>query len=575
MNPKPLAARCLPVVVGFLVATLLLLPSCDEEKPEVPAMIGFSTASQAITEGSEVNITIVFDKPALHEGTVNVTLGGTAKYTSEYNTNPSGNTGSFQVALAPGQSSAVFSLATVQDAVYSPSRTVTFTLGSPTDGFVLTEAAVFTLTINDDESPATANFEVANKTLAENSTSGFTVAIPFSTAASGPGTLTISFASNNATANNFSTIPALNGNNVVLNVPSAATGTSFTVIPVDDTFFHSDFVIVFEMTSSTGSVNIGTAKKFTFTITEDESPSLASFDASTSQTSETGPPVAIQIPLSIPASGAGSVTVSYASTNATYGADFTSSPAASGANIVVPVVKDATMVGFTITPVDDVTDNVNQVITFTISASDGVVRIGSSTVHILTITDNEPSLRRVLISFGSATAPTVFGNDQWNYAHSNDPNASASWTNLVRSDGVVTNLGLVITSPLTPQPLGKTTGLNSGAFPDNALREYWYVPGPAQGITRGFQITQANNAVSYQFRMIGSTTVVSTDGKNTMTVAVKGVQKVINDVTNNVSEVLVWADVMATASIIPVDLTDSATGGICPINALEISWYED
>lgn len=578
MNPKPLAARCLPVVVGLLLSSLLLLPSCDEEKPEVPTVIGFSTAAQSIAEGSEVNITIVFDKPALVDGTVTVTLGGTGKYTTDYNTNPSGNTGSFLVALAPGQSSAVFSLASVQDNIYTPERTVIFTLSSPNpaegEGFVLNEATTFTVTINDDESPATANFEVQAKTVAENSTEGYTVAIPFSTAASGPGSLTISFASNNATANNFSTIPALTANNVVLTVPSAAAGTSFTVIPTNDTFFHSDLVIVFEMTASTGSVNIGNVKKFTFTITEDELPSLASFDASSTQTSETGPPVTIQIPLSIPASATGNVTVSYASTNATYGTDFTASPAASGANIIIPVAKDASLVEFTVTPVDDVTDNINQIITFTITAADGVVRIGTNTVHILTITDNEPSLRRVLISFGSATAPSVFGNDQWNYAHKNDPNVGSSWTSLVRSDGVVTNLSLVVTSPLTPQPLGKTTGLNSGAFPDNALREYWYVPGPTQGITRGFQITQANNAIHYQVRIIGSTTVVSTDGKNTLTAAVAGVQKIMDDVTNNVSNVLVWTDVMAAASIITVDLTDAAAGGICPINALEISWYE-
>jgi hypothetical protein len=555
---------------------MFVLPSCDEKEPEVPAMIGFGNASQTVTEGNETNITIVFDKPALVDGTVVVTLGGTATYTEDYNTNPSGNTGSFILPLAAGSSSATFSMATVQDDVYAQPRTVTFTLGAPipSESFVLTQTTAFEVTINDDESPAIANFAIASTTIAENSTAGYTVSIPFSTAARGEGNLTISFASNTATADNFTTIPALTANNILLTVPSASTGASFTVIPKDDSFFHSDFVIVFEITATSGSVNAGTLKKFTITFQENEVPSLANFDASSSQTAENGSPVTVLIPLSIPASNTGSVTISYASTNAIYGTDFTSAPAAASANIVVPVAKDATQVEFTITPVDDATDNPHQVITFTLASADGVVRLGPGTVHILTITDNEPSLRRVLISFGGINGSTMFGNDQWNYAYSDAPNAGSSWTNLVRSDGVVTNLAIVVTSPLTAQPLGKTTGLNSGAFPDNALREYWYVPGPSQGITRGFEIRQANNAIPYQVRIIGSTTSVSSDGKNTMTVAVRGVQKVINDVTNNVSEVLTWTDVMSAASIITVDLTDSATGGLCPINALEISWYE-
>ncbi|HMJ71559.1 MAG TPA: Calx-beta domain-containing protein [Cyclobacteriaceae bacterium] len=578
MNPKPLAAtRCLQVITGLLMLCLMfVLPSCDEEEPDPPTMIGFGSASQEVTEGNEINITVVFDKPTVEEGTVLVTLGGTAKYTSDYNTNPSGNTGSFTLPLAPGQSSATFSMATVQDDIYAQPRTVTFTLGAPVpaESFVLTETATFEVTINDDESPAIANFAIASATIAENSTSGYTVSIPFSTPARGEGGLTVSFASNTATADNFSTIPALNANNVLLTVPSAATGTSFTVLAKDDSYFHSDFVIVFEITATTGSVKAGPSKKFTMTIQENEVPSLANFDASSSQIAETGPPVTVLIPLSIPASNTGSVTISYASTNAVYGTDFTSLPAPAGANIVVPVAKDATQVQFTITPVDDVIDNAHQVITFTLTAADGVVRLGSGTVYILTITDNEPSLRKVLVSFGGVNGSTMFGNEQWNYAYSDTPNAGTTWGNLVRSDGVVTNLAIVVTSPLTAQPLGKTTGLNSGAFPDNALREYWYVPGPDQGITRGFEIRQANNAINYQIRVIGSTTVVHPDGKNTMTVAVKGVSKSINDVTNNVSEVLIWTDVTSAASIIPVALTDSATGGICPINALEITWYE-
>ena len=576
MNNKPFQAHFASGISVLVLLLMTVLSSCKHDKePAPPISVGFSSSAQAITEGNEINVTILLDRPVVTQGTATVTLAGTAHYTSDYNTNPSGNSGSFQVTLAPGQTSATFSLASVNDDVYSDSRTVIFTLTAVTDGFQLNENTTFTATINDDESPATANFEVTNTTIAENSTAGFTVNIPFSNPAKGEGHLTISFASNNATADNFTTIPALTGNTISLTAPSGATGTSFTVVAKDDSYFHSDFVIVFQISETSGSVKVGTSNKFTLTIQEDESPSLADFNASSSITSETGPPVTIQIPLSIPASGDGTVTANFSSTSAVYGTNFTTNPAASGSNVVVPVTKGATQVEFTVTPVDDLVDNADRIITFTLSAADGVVRLGSSRVHILTITDNEPSLRRVLVSFGSVDAPTVFGNDQWNYAYTDNPNTGYTLTNLKRSDGVVTNFGLVVTSPLTAQDLGKVTGLNSGPFPDNALKEYWYVPGPSQGITRGFQITQADNSVTYQIRAIGNTTVVSSDGKNTMTMAVNGVQKVITDVTNNVTQVLTWTGVMSSATIITVDLTDTDGGGICPLNAMEISWYED
>jgi hypothetical protein len=100
-------------------------------------------------------------------------------------------------------------------------------------------------------------------------------------------------------------------------------------------------------------------------------------------------------------------------------------------------------------------------------------------------------------------------------------------------------------------------------------------PGPNQGITRGFSILQLDDAVAYTIKIHGGTTSVSADGKNTMTIAINGVLKVIEDVTNNVSQTLVWNNFNPTVSIFTVNLTDTDGGGICPINAMEISWYED
>jgi K+-transporting ATPase A subunit len=60
-----------------------------------------------------------------------------------------------------------------------------------------------------------------------------------------------------------------------------------------------------------------------------------------------------------------------------------------------------------------------------------------------------------------------------------------------------------------------------------------------------------------------------------MTVSINGDQKVLADVTNNVTQVLQWVNISPVASTLTFDLTDTNGGGICMINALEISWFEN
>lgn len=564
------------VLVFFSITLLLFINSCKDD-PEPPVEISFSADVQSVVEGNQLDVFIPLERAATTSGKVVVQLSGSATYNEDYNTNPSGGTGSFELTIAAGATSVQFSVATINDNVYKGDRTIVITLSDPSEGFALGSKKSLTLTLADDESQATANFQTSVASVVENSVAGITIQIPFSMATKGPGSLTISWASNNAAYNtHFTTLPAAVSNTISISVPGDATGTSLTLIPKDDSYFHDNYVVVFEITATTGSVKAGTNKKLTVTIQEDENPSYASFtitDGSIAETNGTG--IIAPIALSIPASEVGTINVSFTSSNATYGTHFTTVPEAAGNNILINIAKNATGAELKIIPIDNAVDNPDRVIFFTISGGGGVVRPAGNITYALTITDNEPSLQRVLVSFGSATAPLVTGSDTWNHAYTNIPDAGVTWTNLVRADGVATTFDLSIISPLTPQPLGATTGINSGTFPDNAMKEYWYVPGPSEGISRSFSLLQLDNAKPYTIRILGSTTFVSTDGRNTMTISVNGDQKSLNDVTNNVTQVLQWTDINPVATIFTVVLTDTNGGGFCPINAMEISWYED
>lgn len=560
-------------------ALLCLFSSCKkgEKEPAPPIVVQFATATQTIIEGAQVNLTITLSAPTQEAVSIPIMLSGTAKYTSDYNTTPAGSSGKFSVDIPVGSSSGVFTVASVNNDVYEGDKTVIFTIGVPPSGYNVGDVTVTTLTLQEDESIATAGFAVTSASVSENDTKGIVVQLPFSVAAKGSGSITVTFASNNAPAGSISTIPTASGNTVTMPVNANATSASFTVFPKDDDFFHTDYVYVFEITGTSGAIKSGSSPRFTLTIQEDESASLVNFAEAAVTIVETSAPIFVQMPLSIPASGDGTIQINCTSTTATYGTHYSTSPPAIAGNISVAVAKGATYAQFQVTPVDDLVDNPDRTINFTITGSTGVVRLGTLLTHVLTITDNEPTLRKAFISFGGASATLVTGTvpEQWNHAYTDTPNTGASFSNLVRSDGVITNMGLVVVTPLSPQPLGKVTGLNSGAFPDNALRDYWYVPGPVQGQTRSFAITQLDNNKVYSFRLIGSTTAVGADGKNSMTIAVAGEQKQILDVTNNVSQVLTWTSKSPAASIIQIDLIDTIGGGICPLNALEISWYED
>ncbi|MBX2971067.1 MAG: hypothetical protein KF803_16995 [Cyclobacteriaceae bacterium] len=562
------------VVVAIFSAWL---SSCKDDPEPPPIELFFSATALTLPEGSGTTVTVSLSRAAKSQGTVKVSLDGDAVYTEDYNTDPSGISGSFILTIPAGASEVQFTMASVNDNIFEGDKNATFILMDPSKGFVLGTQKTCVVTIEDDESQAVANFSIASQSIAEDETSGFSVVIPLSASAKGTGSVTVSWGSTLAVyGTNFNTLPAASGSAITIPVANGATQVDFTIVPVDDSYFHEDFVLVFELTAATGSVRIGTDKIFTLTITEDESPSLANFVSASGSVSEanvTG--VAIPVSLSIPASGAGTISLSIVSSSAVYGTHFTTQPAAIGNTILLPVSENSIGTELRVLPIDDDVDNANRVITFTITAGGGVVRPGSALSFELTITDNEPTLRQVFVSFGTATAPLVTGFSTWNHAYTDLPNAGVTFSNLVRADGTATTIDLTVITPLTAQPLGPVTGINSGAFPDNALKEYWYVPGPSEGITRSFSLLQLNDAFTYTIRIHGGTTFVSSDGVNTMTVSINGDQKVLADVSNNVTQVLQWVTISPVASTFTFDLTDTNGGGICMINALEISWFEN
>lgn len=77
-----------------------------------------------------------------------------------------------------------------------------------------------------------------------------------------------------------------------------------------------------------------------------------------------------------------------------------------------------------------------------------------------------------------------------------------TWNNFLNDQGIPTSTGMVCTSPFSEvNPLGNTTGNNSGVYPDNLLQYSYYV---FPGITGGLQLTGLNIGAKYNLAIIAS-----------------------------------------------------------------------
>lgn len=113
----------------------------------------------------------------------------------------------------------------------------------------------------------------------------------------------------------------------------------------------------------------------------------------------------VQIVFSGATSSAGSVTVSFTGTNAQYGEDFTTDPAAVGSVIAVPFNSGATSVSISFTKLADAVEGETKNVTFTITeVSTGATISGNSTTQVNF--DETASLGNALAAeVGGATQP--------------------------------------------------------------------------------------------------------------------------------------------------------------------------
>lgn len=384
------------ITTAFAVFGLLLVVSCskDDEEAVGVSTVQFANEAQTVAEnGTATTINIPFDKAAGKDGTITITVtaGANTVYGTHFTTSPNGTTGSFEIEVAKGQTSAQFTFTPINNALLADDRSVVLAISDVSSAFEIGTKDSNTITITDDEGPTAANFALGSSTADETLSAGIDVTINLTNAAPGTGTITVSFTSTNAAyTTNFTTEPAATAGKVVVTVAQGATSVTFKVKPVDDGSVNASREIAFTITEASGAVVVGTALiEHDLTITDNETPSVVTFTAATSTVSE-GEAAGVTVPLTLAPQTNGTGTVSVTFTGGVYGDDFTTDPAAVAGKISIPVASGVTAASFKVIPVNNDAVSTDKEITFTLSEPTGIVTLGSTGLtNELTIQDDD------------------------------------------------------------------------------------------------------------------------------------------------------------------------------------------
>ena len=268
---------------------------------------------------------------------------------------------------------------------------LTLTAGS---GYTLGATTVHTLTIRDDDGAPTATFAAAASTPAE-SVETHNVRVNFSPAPARAITLTYTVDGTAIADEDFTALPGS------VDVSADATHVDIPVAITNDTADEDDETVILTLTAADGAgYTLGSTTVHTLTIQDDDIPA-ATFAAARSTPAESAGTHNVRVNFS-PAPGT-AITLTYTvDGTAIADNDFTALPGS------VNVPADATYVNIPVAITNDTDDEDDETVILTLTAAaEAGYTLGSTTVHTLTIRDNDgapPPVTLAAATFADATS---------------------------------------------------------------------------------------------------------------------------------------------------------------------------
>ena len=350
---------------GYAVGTMdaHTLTITDDDVPE--ASFDAATSSHGESDGTAM-VTVSFD-PAPHEDiTLAYTLGGDATRNTDY-------TAADTVTVSAEASTVDIAVAVTLDDAMEMDETVILTLVDGT-GYTAGTASTHTLTIEDDDSLA-ASFAAATSAHGENA-GAVNVMVSLSAAAPPGGTVV------NYTVGGSATAPGdHDASSGTVTVAEGATQAPIVVTIADDSSPEGVETVVLTLTGGSGYIVRAARSTHTLTIRDDDAI-VASFMSAASSSAENVASASVTVSF-MPAVPPGGLTLRYSvGGTATERDDFS---ALAG---TVMAAANASSVTIVVGILDDDADEPDETVILSLEDGSGY-RVGTPSVHTLTITDND------------------------------------------------------------------------------------------------------------------------------------------------------------------------------------------
>ncbi|MEO9485384.1 MAG: DUF2341 domain-containing protein [Ekhidna sp.] len=327
--------------------------------------------------------------PSIEVG-LNFTLGedATVNYAATGGSATGGNVdyllASGTLTITAGQSAANISLGVIDDTDVESDETIEITLTTPSDNVALGSNTVFTYTIHDDDNPEgrTIDFATAGPGAGDEATPSVTsVFVNLNTPDDDVATtVDLQVISSGANAADETDDFVLSTSTVTFPADNTTVAQSFDITVVDDAIFEGTEVITIQLTNPVNA-DLGTVTEYTLNITDDDAQPVAGFTQASSFINESAGIAAMEV--SLDAVSVNDVTINYTVTStATSGADYTLS------NGSVLILAGSMSEDIQAVIVDDLVTEAAENVTVTLTTGTNAT-VGGTTVHVLTILDND------------------------------------------------------------------------------------------------------------------------------------------------------------------------------------------
>lgn len=208
--------------------------------------------------------------------------------------------------------------------------------------------------------------------------------------------------------------------------------------------------------------------------------------------------------------------------------------------------------------------------TYNVSATLSDNKGGSVTQgFVITVNDVDPN-KRIFINFtdGSLTSPAPWNNT------SKNPAINDNYSSLKDHTGAVTSVGIRVTSNWEGIPAGTNTGVNtgnnSGIYPDNVIRSFWFTNSAIQTL----RIYGLTPGAKYNFTFFGSRCCVNDDRTGLYTI--NGTTVSLNAANNSQNTVSLNNLLPNAAGELTLTLSKTAVAQFSYLNAMVIeNIYDD